>query len=145
MVRFAPRLLSLSLLAATPLVASNITVDTTDDTIAADGFCSLREAITAANGDAASNECIAGTGTSDRILFDLTFPATITVGSDLPAISESVAVVGPGVDLLAIDGGDLYRLLLFDFSPTESDPWFVVSGLSLLDAESNDAGPALAV
>ncbi len=126
----------LSLLFAAPMAAANITVDTTSDAVAVDGFCSLREAIAAANGDVASNECLAGTGTSDRILFDLTLPATITLGSDLPEISESVAIVGPGIDDLTVDGVDLYRLFKFD-NATDPDPWFVVSGLTLTNGLSD--------
>jgi CSLREA domain-containing protein len=49
-----------------PARASTINVDTTADAVAADGQCSLREAITAANTDAVANpgagECAAGQG-----------------------------------------------------------------------------------
>ena len=53
------------ILAVTPGVASaaEITVTTTDDEINSDGDCSLREAIEAANSDAAVDNCTAGSGT----------------------------------------------------------------------------------
>lgn len=55
--------------------ASTITVNSTADTTADDGECTLREAITAANTDTASGvtggECIAGSG-ADTIEFNIT-------------------------------------------------------------------------
>lgn len=131
-------LVGTAVLASAPLGAANIVVDTTADTVAADGFCSLREAIAAANADASTSECAAGSGTSDRILFDLATPATIALTDHLPEITESVALVGPGVDDLEIDGGDLYRLLRF-YGLAESDPWLAISGLTLTDGLA-DAG-----
>src|SRR5436309_2249699 len=55
---------------ATPFFAT-ITVNTTADTVAADGFCSLREAIQAANTNASVNECSAGAAGMDTIQFAL--------------------------------------------------------------------------
>jgi CSLREA domain-containing protein len=133
-----------AVLAAAPLGAVNIFVDTTADTEAADGFCSLREAIAAANADASTSECAAGTGTSDRILFDLATPATIALTDHLPEITESVALVGPGVDDLEIDGGDLYRLIRF-YGLVESDPWLLISGLTLTDGLADAGAPGGAV
>ena len=146
MTRFVPSALVCSLLASAPLAAANIVVDTTADTATVDGFCSLREAIDAANANASTSECAAGTGTSDRILFDLPLPATITLTSHLPLVTESVALVGPGVDDLTIDGADLYRLIRFD-NATDADPWFVLSGLTLTDglADGGYQGGALYV
>jgi len=46
--------------------AATITVNTTDDELSTDGDCSLREAIQAANVDAAVDACPAGIG-SDTI------------------------------------------------------------------------------
>ena len=53
---------ALPALPALPASAVMITVTTADDQDLADGFCSLREAILAANTDAARNECPAGAG-----------------------------------------------------------------------------------
>jgi CSLREA domain-containing protein len=69
--------------------ANIITVNTTDDIIADDGFCSLREAvestrISSASGDLLG-ECIAGDVNSvDTLNFQLVFPALIALESALP-------------------------------------------------------------
>lgn len=89
------------------------TVNTDLDADAADGFCSLREAIVAANDDAAHNECPAGDG-PDRIVFNLTLLAEINLTADLPPISDTLLLRGPGPLQLVIDGADLHRLLFFD-------------------------------
>lgn len=49
--------------------AATITVDSIADVVDNDGQCTLREAIIAANNDAAANECLAGTG-DDTIVFE---------------------------------------------------------------------------
>ncbi|HEV2815211.1 MAG TPA: CSLREA domain-containing protein, partial [Solirubrobacteraceae bacterium] len=56
-----------SLLAASAAPAATITVGTVGDTVAADGVCSLREAISAANEDTAGGGCVAGSG-ADRVV-----------------------------------------------------------------------------
>ena len=139
MFRAVPVALTVALLSAGHLGGANITVETTVDADAADADCSLREAIVAANDDAAYNGCAAGTGTSDRIVFDLTLPATITLASDLPEINESVAIVGPGMDQLTVDGADLYALPRFD-NVTDPDPWLFVSGITLTNGLRTGAG-----
>ena len=101
-----------ALLAATA-EAATITVNTVVDADAPDGFCSLREAILAANDDVAHNECPAGDG-PDRIVFGLTTPAEIDLTADLPPIVETLLIRGPGPVQLVIDGADLHRLLVFD-------------------------------
>lgn len=62
--------------------ATTIVVNSTADTTANDGECTLREAIVAANTDTASGvaigECAAGSG-SDTIVFSITEPADFTV------------------------------------------------------------------
>ena len=45
-----------------PAISATITVDTTDDELNADGDCSLREAIQAANTNTAVDACTAGSG-----------------------------------------------------------------------------------
>ena len=54
----------------TPAHAASIVVNSSADTVADDGFCTLREAITAANTDTASGamlgECSAGSGALSR-------------------------------------------------------------------------------
>jgi CSLREA domain-containing protein len=76
--------------------AATITVTTTADTAAADGFCSLREAIQAANTNAAVNDCGAGASGSDTIAFNISGlgPFIIGVSSALPTITEPIVIDG---------------------------------------------------
>lgn len=64
--------------------------------LAGNGTCDLREAITAANTDAAVGECPAGVPGLDKIYFAIgTGTPTINVtGSALPAITQSVVIDG---------------------------------------------------
>jgi len=79
---------------------ATITVNTTADTTANDGFCSLREAIVAGNNNSASGalagECAAGLPGTDRIVFNIpgAGPHTIIPTSALPAITEPVFIDG---------------------------------------------------
>ncbi|MEM6336717.1 MAG: choice-of-anchor Q domain-containing protein, partial [Bacteroidota bacterium] len=112
MRRYSMRFLSCLLmlfLAGSAHASTQITVNSLFDTDADDGQCTLREALLAANDDAASGamagECPAGDG-DDVIYLDLT--GTIILQSDLPDIMESVSVIGRGVDATWIDGAGLH-------------------------------------
>jgi CSLREA domain-containing protein len=87
--------------AALPAQAQSITiktVNTTEDEDNTDGDCSLREAIQAANTNAAVDACTAGSSTEeDTIGFALGTSATITLDSQLPNITDAAG--------LAINGG----------------------------------------
>jgi CSLREA domain-containing protein len=72
--------------------AANITVNTTTDELNADGDCSLREAIQAANTDTAVDACTAGSG-ADTI--------------DLPAGTYTIALAGAGEDANATGDFDI--------------------------------------
>lgn len=82
------------------LGASTIRVNTLSDTASgSDGHCSLREALTSADTNAASGgaagECPAGTaGNTDVILF--TVPGSITLSSPLPESNEGFTLDGGG-------------------------------------------------
>ena len=84
------------------VLASTITVDSTADTAADDGLCTLREAITAANTNTASGtmpgECAAGEAspTVDTVAFAIPGAGahTITPTSSLPSITEAVLIDG---------------------------------------------------
>ena len=86
--------------------AATLTVTTVLDADAADGFCSLREAILAANDDVAHNECPAGDG-PDRIVFGLTTPAEINLTADLPTITTALYIVGLNVGIVVVSGSIL--------------------------------------
>jgi CSLREA domain-containing protein len=84
--------------------ANTITVNTLlDSSVASDGVCSLREAITNANAksDTTGGDCVAGIGT-DTIAFSVS--GKITVASILPSIANTVEVDGTG-QTIVIDGG----------------------------------------
>ena len=90
--------------------AATITVNTLTDEDVANSSCSLREAITAANTDAAYHGCTGGSGT-DTINFSVT--GTINLGSQLPLVQTAMNFVGPGASSLTIrrNTGGNYRLL----------------------------------
>ena len=143
--RLVALLLALAL-PALPAGAVTITVTTADDQDLADGFCSLREAILAANTDTARNECPGGAG-EDRIGFALTLPAVLQLGQDLPPVTGSLAIRGPSAADLTVDGMDLFRLFVFD--TPDGGGIFVLEDLMLTRGRApggtlNDGG-ALAV
>jgi CSLREA domain-containing protein len=118
------------LASAQPALASaTITVATLSDVVADDGLCSLREAIIAANTDTASGattgECPAGSGT-DEVNFGVT--GTIYLASSLPGITSSVALNGPGADLLSIYPSLNQSTLTFG----GTDQTYSLTGLTLL-------------
>lgn len=116
----------------------NSTLDVADG---ADGLCTLREAITAANTDTASGatagECEAGSN-SDSDTISLTGVAgTITLASALPNITADVSINGPGASQLTISGNNNFRV----FSLTLSSGLVSFSGLTITNGRiSNDVG-----
>lgn len=132
---------ALSALPALPAGAVTITVTTADDQDLADGFCSLREALLAANTDAARNECPAGAG-EDRIAFALALPAVLQLGQDLPPVTRSLAVRGSSAGDLTIDGMDLFRPFVFD-TPAGGGI-FVLEDLMLTRGRAPRSGSATA-
>jgi hypothetical protein len=117
-------------LAALPATAgaAAITVTTASDVSAVE--CTLRNAITAANTDAAKNACPAGEPAPavDVIQFSLPAPSTITLGSALPTVSSEVSIVGPGPGQLTVSGANARRV--FNFSATAS-----LSGVTITEGK----------
>ena len=100
------------LLVAPTALAATITVNSTDDEVNADGDCSLREAVMAANTDTAVDGCTAGTLGPDTIEFaDGVDDETFTVGETL-MVSDSLTVDGGDGDDVTISGGDARRVIL---------------------------------
>jgi CSLREA domain-containing protein len=83
-----------SALVVKPVSAASIVVNSAEDIIADDGVCTLREAIIAANTDAAYNGCAAGNG-ADTITFAGNYTITLD-GDQLPTISSSITINGNG-------------------------------------------------
>ena len=77
-----------------------IVVDSLLDTVADDGLCTLREAITAANSDTAANGCIGGSG-ADTINFAVS--GTIVLDTRLPIITSDIEIDGASADIM-LDG-----------------------------------------
>ncbi len=95
---------------ANTITATIIFVNTTADEINSDGDCSLREAIRAANSDAAVDACPAGSGSDTVLLPAGTFTLT-KVGSDEDLaesgdldITSSLTIVGVSTRDTVIDG-----------------------------------------
>lgn len=129
---------ALLLSAAAPLVAATIPVTTELDVDLDDGSCSLREAIVAANDDAAYHGCPAGSG-PDRIVFDLApLPATIALQAALPPIDASVLLRGPAPGVVELDGQGLWPIL--DVSTNTPGVWFGVEDLMLVDGAGAGGG-----
>lgn len=105
-------LLAPALLASALAQAVDITVTTTEDEVTADGDCSLREALSAANSNQVRDACPAGSSTAtDRVLlangatYSLTIDATETqtLGGDLNVTNNPGAK--PDVILEVAGGG----------------------------------------
>ncbi|WP_333889508.1 right-handed parallel beta-helix repeat-containing protein [Caldilinea sp.] len=79
-----------------PAYAAGYVVDTLDDTVAGDGFCSLREAIHEAN-NGGDTDCPGSPSHADDII-TFSVSGTIALSSTLPAIAGAVGK-------LTIDGG----------------------------------------
>lgn len=130
----------LALLVASMLVfapgvwaASTIVVNSTSDTSADDGSCTLREAIEAANTDSASGvatgECIAGSG-MDTINFAITGTPdftnngqngyTITPASQLPDITNPVTIDGTSQSGSSCGSPTINRTLLVELDGTSA-------------------------
>ena len=114
-----------------------ITIDTVADDNDVNGNCTLREAILAANSNAAVDACSAGIG-PDTIAFDLpgAGPFTFSPTSPLPPITEPLTIDGysqPGAsaNTLAV-GSDAVILIELDGSSAGA-----ADGLDFTDAGSN--------
>jgi CSLREA domain-containing protein len=91
--------------------AADLVVDSTADTVAVDGVCTLREAIANANNDASINaDCAAGTGT-DTITFTGAGVGTITLSSTLPNVIDLDGLTIDGGNQVTISGNDAVQIL----------------------------------
>lgn len=114
-------LAALALLLATSAPAAILPVNTTLDAVAADGRCSLREAISSANNDQAvftgDGECVAGSGADTVVLGAGTYAITragaaedLNVTGDFD-LRSSVTLVGLGAGTTRLSGSLLDRVL----------------------------------
>ena len=120
-----------------PVHAAAIAVTTTQDVVAADGFCSLREAlINAANDDqSGSNSCAPG-GESDVITFAVA--GTILLDAPLPPVTGDVTLDGSGQPII-ISGQNSVAILSVTSGATLS-----VNALTIADGKTIGDGGAIA-
>ncbi|MCU0784965.1 MAG: hypothetical protein MUF81_13160, partial [Verrucomicrobia bacterium] len=106
--------------------AATFTVTTAADS----GVGSLRQAIEDAN------------ATPSEDIIDFSVAGTITLGSALPAITESVAITGPGTNLLTISGNNSMQVFTVNAETTNA----TISGLTIANGKAtgyaNGAGIA---
>lgn len=136
------------------LAAATITVNTADNTILADdGYCTLTEAVLAANTNTASGttagECVAGEAwpVQDQIIFQLSiFPAHFFIFDTLE-LNEPVKIEGPGAAVMKLT--NLAETRVFNIQNFQVDVEFDISGITLLDnilrAATGDYGGAMLV
>lgn len=141
-----PSLTILSSLLPLPLSATVIHVDGDDsvvaDTITNDSFCTLREAILAANEDsnAGDDDCETGSGDDEIILlagtYTLALPSTdedLNADGDLD-ITANLTITGAGADVTTIDGGGIDRV--FHIDPASAGITVSISGLTVTGGKS---------
>src|SRR3954452_13243768 len=121
-------------------LAATITVNTTDDSLAADGKCSLREAVNAANADA-GGDCVAGSGSDTIALPAGTFKLTIAGASedanatgDLD-LASTITIAGAGAGATIVDGNHVDRV--FDVAGAKT---VVLQGLTITGGRTPDGG-----
>jgi len=100
---------------APPAYAATITVNTLDDELNSDGDCSLREAISAANTNAASDACASGQAAPTVDVIDFSVTGTITLTSGQLTIFDNLTIDGPGEADLTISGN--YTGRVFEVGP----------------------------
>ncbi|CAN5612809.1 hypothetical protein BH20CHL6_BH20CHL6_14420 [soil metagenome] len=114
-----------SLGVASPAAAATITVNTTADELNTDSDCSLREALRAANTNAAVSGCVAGSDTGTDIIRVPagTYPFSAALDGDDDTglrgdldIYSAVAIRGASATTTIVDAMDLDRV--FDVTPT---------------------------
>lgn len=119
------------------LDGATIPVTTLLDVDAADGLCSLREAIAAANLDAPGADCPAGAG-ADEI--EIALPGTILLVVDLPGLGEGLTLRGLGVEWTTIDGAGLYSLFDFPGPADGAGDLLRLEALTLLGGVATNGG-----
>ena len=115
--RLLPALLVLAL--ALPARAATIGVTTNADELNNDGDCSLREAVAAANTNAGSDACPAGSPSGDAILFTAIAGQTIMLTAGQLDLTDGVAV-GSAASAVTIVSSASARIFRFSLtSPVE--------------------------
>ena len=123
-----------------------IVVTTANDENNADAECSLREAVIAANTNAAVSGCAPGTEDGDLITFTSAFTITLTLGDIL--ITDDVEIDGSTAGGVTVDGNDAGRIFDVDAAGgAGSEQAVAFTSLALQNGNSSteplDAGGAV--
>jgi hypothetical protein len=97
----------------------------------------LREAILAANADAAYADCPAGDGAD---VVALTVAGAIVLGSALPVLAEGLTLAGLGAAASTIDGGGAHRLLSLPGPANGQTDLLRIEGVRLTGGLGTDGG-----
>ena len=128
-------MLFVALLAMPTLVAhaGDIIVNSIADNTITDGNCTLREAITNANNDAATyTDCAAGGG---HDTLTITANGAIILSSALPQLSDDATITGPGASSLSISGDRTWRVFYIN-----SGTAVTITGMTIRDGYSGGVG-----
>ncbi|MEP7338913.1 MAG: hypothetical protein ABI977_14355, partial [Acidobacteriota bacterium] len=128
-VRFANRGAHAAALMTTFTVNSK--VDGTLAALAGNATCDLREAIAAANTNAAVGQCPAGMAGMDTINFAPNVTGTITLTAGELMISQALTITGPGAGSLTISGNQASRV--FNIAAGNFD--VTLSGLTIANGQ----------
>jgi uncharacterized repeat protein (TIGR01451 family)/CSLREA domain-containing protein len=128
--------LSLLLILVGSAQAATTTVTTNVDAVSGDSECSLREAVQAANTNAAVDSCVAGSAGLDILTFNLPANSTITLINGQLTLSEPVFIDGSGAPNLIISGNNASKV--FSFSAPAS-----LLNLTVADGRANGSGGAI--
>ncbi|XAM01113.1 PEP-CTERM sorting domain-containing protein [Phycisphaeraceae bacterium D3-23] len=132
------------LLAALPASGTDFLVTSLADTFANDGLVTFREALQAANSDAAFLDAPAGAG-HDTISFDPSLfgggPATLNMAGTEFLISDSLDIFGPGRDTLSLNAQEFSRVFNID-NASASAINVGISGISMLNGRTQGNGLA---
>jgi CSLREA domain-containing protein len=142
-----PVVMFVALISIRSVSAATIVVNSNLVTVADDGVCTLREAITAANTNTASGatagECIAGeSSVTDQINFAPNVTGTILMTAGFPTIIESVSINGPGANVLTVNANGTDRV--FDINSSTDNQTVAISGLTVTGGQSG-GGSGVAV
>ena len=130
-------------ISARPAYAESYIVRTLADNTSVDGFCTLREAMLAANNAPANTDCGAGGAGFDQIFIFI--PGTIVLGAALPTITETVLISGDFVNN-TIDGNGGVRPFVINSSGPFGSVEVTLERLTITNAKAPDghgtsAGP----
>jgi CSLREA domain-containing protein len=134
-------LVTAALTLATPAYATNIGVTTTADEDNADGDCSLREAVIAANTNTGRDACAAGSGTDTIRLTSTTYELSVPEGVPNDAtvgdldISGVTIISGAGADATTIRGAAGFNHRILENTGTTT-----LSGLTITGGDMSTPG-----